>query len=235
VAGTIALVGAGEYLESMRAVDERLLARIAAPQKRVALLPTAAAPEPDFYKWSAMGLRHFTRIGAEARPVNVLKREDASNADLARAISEANFVYLSGGNPVYLLRTLQGTPVWEAIRGVWQAGGVIAGCSAGAMVMGGALRSRRDVPDQWEPALGLLPTIIVIPHFDRANLYRLMPLMEHVPEGLTLVGIDEHTAAICGPDGWEVMGRGGVYVFAGGAPTRYGAGERLPLPLPAVE
>lgn len=231
--GTLALVGAGEYLDSMRPVDTALLARIAAPDKRVVLLPTAAAPEPDYYKWSALGFRHFTRLGVDTKPLNVLTREDAFNPAFVAEIERANFVYLSGGNPIYLLRTLANTPVWQAIRGVWEAGGVVAGCSAGAMVMGGALRARRDPPVEWEPGLGLAPSIVLIPHFDRMQLYRLHYLTEHVPEGLILVGVEEHTVAAGDADGWEVMGRGAVHVFGGGEPARYIAGERIPLP-PAV-
>lgn len=233
MAGTLALVGAGEYLDTMRPVDEVLLARIAAPVKRVALLPTAAAPEPDYFKWSAMGFKHFTRLGVEAKPLNVLTREDAHRPELVAEIERANFVYLSGGNPVYLLRTLAKTPVWEAIRGVWERGGVVAGCSAGGMVMGGAMRTRRDPPVEWEPGLGLVPSIIMIPHFDRMQLYRLHYLMEHVPEGLILVGVDEHTVAIGGTDGWEVMGRGKVHVFTPDGETVFGAGDRIPTLPPA--
>ncbi|MCX6020261.1 MAG: Type 1 glutamine amidotransferase-like domain-containing protein [Chloroflexi bacterium] len=232
--GMLALVGAGEYLDTMRAVDERLLESIAAPQKRVVLLPTAAALEPDFRKWSDMGHRHFTAIGVEVRPLDVLTREDAMNADLAAEIAAANFVYLSGGNPAYLLQTLKDTPVWRAIRGVWEAGGVVAGCSAGAMIMGGLLRGRREPPFEWTPALGMASSVIIAPHFDRMPPARLRQILDPLPEGFILLGIDEHTAAVAGPDGWEVMGHGGVHLHEGGAARSFRHGERIPLPALAL-
>lgn len=228
--GTLALVGAGEYLDGMQKVDQYLLGTIADPKKRVVVLPTAAAPEPDYYKWSNMGVGHFGRLGVMVRPALVLTREDAQNDDLAAQIRWANFVYLSGGSPAYLLSTLEGTKVWDAISAVWQGGGVIAGCSAGAMVLAGAVRTRRDPPLEFRPGLGLVSGVIVMPHFDRLPPARLASFLEQLPQDLTLLGIEEHTAAVGGPQDWTVMGRGRVLVCRGGTEAWHAAGSSFALP-----
>ncbi|MBI4497969.1 MAG: Type 1 glutamine amidotransferase-like domain-containing protein [Chloroflexi bacterium] len=227
--GTLALVGAGEYLESMQPVDQHLLATIAQPEKRVVVLPTAAAQESDYDKWSRMGVTHFRGLGVAVAPVPVLTRADAARDDLAAQIAWANFVYLSGGSPGYLVSTLEGTRVWEAMRAVWEAGGVIAGCSAGAMALASAVRTRRDPPLDFRPGLGLVPRVTVIPHFDRIPPQRLASYLEHLPRDLILLGIDEHTAAVGGPLEWTVMGRGRVLVCHDGREDWYGAGGSFAL------
>ena len=71
----LALVGSGEYLPAMEAVDRTLLDRLPeAP--RVVCLPTAAGtegPERIAY-WSRLGVEHFTRLDAQAEAVPVVDR-----------------------------------------------------------------------------------------------------------------------------------------------------------------
>lgn len=139
--GTAAMVGAREYLPAMEPVDRVLLSYLNT-SARFVVLPTASAPDGPRVpqRWAHRGIEHFTRLGAEVQPVMLLTREDAENPALAEQIAWANFVYLSGGKPRYLLETLQGTPAWQAIQHVYESGGVVTGCSAGAMVLGGEAR-----------------------------------------------------------------------------------------------
>src|SRR5439155_21584729 len=135
--------------------------------RHVVVLPTAAAPDGSAVQelWVEMGIKHFSELGASVEPVMLLNRVNANDTGIVAQITAANFVYLSGGKPRYLLETLQGTPSWIAIMNVVATGGGVAGCSAGAMVLGGEVF---DFPEIWRtiPALGLVPGIAVIPHFD---------------------------------------------------------------------
>lgn len=226
--GAVALVGAGEYLPAMEPVDRVLLARLHGTP-RVAVLPTAAAPDgpgvPE--RWTHMGVDHFTRLGAEVQPVMLLDREDAENPAIVEQIAAANFVYFSGGKPRYLLETLQGTAAWQAIVRIYESGGVVAGCSAGAMVMGGSIF---EIPQIWHtrPALGLVPGIIVIPHFDEWPS-RFAALTSNVQHGATIVGIDGMTALVQADGQHTVHGRGGVTVFTEKGKTHYAAGQQVIL------
>src|SRR2546428_13848997 len=134
--GIVALIGAGEYLPSIMPVDKVLLEQVG-DTPRVVVLPTAAALDgpsvPE--RWAQMGVEHFSQLGAAVEPVMLLKREDASTSRIVDQIAAANFVYLSGGKPRYLLETLQGTPSWIAIVNVVATGGVVAGCLDRAMVL----------------------------------------------------------------------------------------------------
>ncbi len=137
--GTLALVGSGEYLPLMEPVDRLLLARLAG-EARVVCLPTAAGTEgaERIRYWSDLGVAHFAGLGARAEAVGVIDRESAHDASCVARIESANFVYLSGGKPQYLYDTLVGSPTWAAIMRVLEGGGVVAGCSAGAMICGTA-------------------------------------------------------------------------------------------------
>lgn len=231
--GTVALVGSGEFLPPILPLDRKLLAHIQGTP-RVVVLPTASAPDgagvPE--RWAKMGVEHFGTLGAQVEAVMLLTREDAQKSELVEQITQANFVYFSGGKPRYLLETLRGTPAWEAITNIHQLGGVVAGCSAGAMVMGAALF---DFPKFWhtQPALGLAPGLLIIPHFDELPKAMLATL-NHKQQETTVVGVDGSTGLIGHTGGWTVYGKGGVTVFEAQGRVRYIEGEQVRLKLPPL-
>src|SRR6266581_402943 len=228
VPGTVALIGAGEYLPPIMAVDKVLLERVSG-RPRVVVLPTAAALDGPGVaeRWAQMGVEHFSQLGATVEPVMLLKRADADNSKIVDQITAANFVYLSGGKPRYLLETLQGTASWKAIVNLLAAGGVVAGCSAGAMVLGGEVF---DFPQVWRtiPALGLVPGIAVIPHFDEIPAL-MVGTITRGKRKKTVVGIDGATALVGSGHQWIVFGRGSVSVFTKNGKQRYTEGEVVPL------
>jgi cyanophycinase len=226
--GTIALVGAGEYLPKMNPVDQYLLEQLR-DTPRVVVLPTASAPDgagvPE--RWNNLGVEHFTRLGAPVEPLMLLTREDANDSLFAEKLAFANFIYFSGGKPGYLLETLQGTQAWRAIMQVYERGGVVAGCSAGAMVMGAVLF---DFPQFWRtiPALDLVPGIAVIPHFDEIPKAMTSTIANIERSKITVVGVDGATALVVSNGRWSVQGAGGVTVIAARHKHRYTAGEEIP-------
>ena len=226
--GTIALVGAGEYLPKMNPVDQYLLERLHETPS-VVVLPTAAAPDgagvPE--RWNNMGVEHFTKLGAPVEPLMLLTREDANNPIFAGKLAYANFVYFSGGKPAYLLETLKGTASWRAIQQVYERGGVITGCSAGAMVMGAVLF---DFPQFWRtiPALDLVPGIAVIPHFDELPRAMTSTIASIERSKMTVVGVDGATALVISDGHWSVQGAGGVTVITRKQKHRYQAGDEIP-------
>jgi cyanophycinase-like exopeptidase len=175
-----------------------------------------------------MGIDHFTRLGAEVQPVMLLTHEDAENPALAEQIAWANFVYISGGKPRYLLDALQGTPAWQAIQHIYESGGVVTGCSAGAMVLGGELF---DFPQIWRtwPAFGFVPGVLIIPHFDEVPA-GVFSLTSKLQRGSTVVGIDGMTALVGHNGRYTVSGRGGVTVITQGGKTRFRDGQQVVLP-----
>ncbi|HEX9372322.1 MAG TPA: Type 1 glutamine amidotransferase-like domain-containing protein [Roseiflexaceae bacterium] len=244
--GPLALVGSGEYLPQMDAIDRLLLDALGGPAARVAVIPTASGLEPGMpERWNAMGLEHFRALGADVASVMLVSRADAYDPRIVAALRSADLYYFSGGSPDHAVETLRDSPAWDVIRERYLAGAVLAGCSAGAMMLGGFTLSVRGVmrgqPPQWPPALGLVPGIAVMPHFDRvadfagAEMFRA--ILAAAPRGVTLLGVDEDTALVRLPtDGgaaprWQVLGRQTVSVFdVDGRRTIYQAGEIVPRP-----
>jgi cyanophycinase len=234
--GAIALVGSGEYLEVMTETDRFLLETLGGPaQARVVLIPAASGLEPGMPEhWNKLGADHFTRLGAQVKPARLVTREDACDPQILHLLEEANFFYFSGGNPNYLIETFYHSPAWQIITRRHSQGAVLAGCSAGAMAFGGFTTNiramRQGQPPEWVPALGLLPGIITLPHFDRLSgvisqeLFK--SLLETAPfengQVQALLGIDEDTALVRLPENpganqavnsWQVFGRQTVSIF----------------------
>ena len=164
--GPLALVGSGEYLAVMAGVEGAL---IEGRPPRYVQIPTAAAPEgaDRLQYWLDLGAAQAERLGVEQVPVVVRDRDEAGSADLAALIDGAGLVYLSGGNPQFLARTLRGTRVWAAIEAAWRSGAALAGCSAGAIALTDWVPAVRTPARAPEPGLGVLPWLRVLPHFDR--------------------------------------------------------------------
>ncbi len=224
--GTLALVGSGEYLEPMEPVDRLLLNRVSG-EPRVVCLPTAAGTEGPkmIAHWSQLGVDHFTKLGAKVEAVEVIDRATASDESLAAKIRAANFVYFSGGNPGYLFKTLNGSAAWAAITGVLENGGVVAGCSAGAMIFGEHIPS---FPTLWplQPAFNFLPGAVIMPHYDEFG-GGLKQAVRTLVGKKTLLGIEGDTALVRHDDKYEVAGSGGVTVWNGKGKRRFTNGERV--------
>jgi len=221
----LALVGSGEYLPPMDPVDRQLMDRLGeAPS--VVCLPTAAGQEGEerIRYWSDLGEQHFARLGAKVQSLPIIDRAGALETRWAERIAEANFVYLSGGRPDYLHRTLEGTPVWQAILDIHQRGGVVAGCSAGAMIMGARLLGFPGL----QPAFGLIPGVVIVPHFDEIPAVFVKTVHYLAARDKTVVGIEGNTALVVDQDRQEVLGNGGVTIWNHRERARYSAGQFIP-------
>ena len=53
-----------------------------------------------------------------------------------------------------------------------------------------------------------------------------------LPRNAVLVGVDEETALVKGPDGWSVAGAGTVTLYAGDGTTHVFGGRRAPRACP---
>jgi len=230
MSGPVALLGADEFLPAVADLDAELLAATGRSRPRVAILPTASAPDGEevFQRWAAMGVEHFAALGAEVEAVLVRDRSEADDPASVQAVAEADLVYLSGGHPDHLLRSLSGSAVWAAAQDVHERGGVLAGCSAGAMVLcsrQARLRRPPHLPLRYEWALGVVPDTAAFPHYDQFPEAFAALMILRAPHGTTVLGLDEGTAAIGRDGGWQVRGRGRVTVWRGRHRERYRHGE----------
>ena len=114
----LACGGDGDFTDFLLGISE-------SEHPRVCFLPTACADEP------ARIVRFYERlrgVRCDAYHVAVFGTPDAP----ADRVSEADVVWVSGGNTANLLALWRVHGIDGALREVWSRGGVLAGSSAGA-------------------------------------------------------------------------------------------------------
>jgi cyanophycinase len=212
--GPLALVGGDEWSDGCD-FDAELLA--ASGNAEVLVLPTAAAYEhPE--KAVATAESWFSTLGGRARGLMVLGRADAEDAAFAAEVRASRFVYLGGGSPMHLRSVLKASPVWEALLEAWRGGAVVAGSSAGAMVLTDPMVDPRG--GALTVGLGMVEQLAVIPHFGNENAEKVHRSIALAAPGLPVVGLPERTALIRDPDGgWRQSGQGTAQVFVSGKPA----------------
>ena len=133
---------------------------------------------------------------------------------------------------------MTGTPLGRALLDALERGAALAGCSAGACLMGEAApESVTDEIDEhlWVPGLRLLPGVWVVPHWDALRDDVREYYLTRIPAEGIAVGIDESTMLVRFADTWSIHGEGSVVVRAGGRNVHLRHGAEFPpgaLPLP---
>ena len=206
------MVGGAEWQDGCD-FDAELLA--ACGTDEVVVLPTAAAYEhPDRVVETAS--RWFEGLGAKVSGLMVLRHAEANDEANAAVVRGARFLYLAGGSPMHLRSVLKDSLVWSALLETWGEGAVIAGSSAGAMVLCDPMVDHRG--GAFTLGLGLVEQVAVIPHHDHFSVEKEKRTLDLAPAGLVIAGVDERTALIRDPKGsWRTSGVGEVTVFVGGA------------------
>ena len=209
--GPLALVGGGEWREGC-AFDAELLE--ASGGDEVVVLPTAAAYEhPERAVETAS--RWFEALGAKVRGLPVLRRPDAEDEANVAAVREARFIYLGGGSPLHLRSVLKNSALWHALVSAWNDGAVVAGSSAGAMVLTDPMVDPRG--GAFTLGLGLVAQLAVVPHADGWSPEKWHRTISLAPPDLPVVGIDERTALILHPhEAWTTNGAGTIQIWLKG-------------------
>jgi len=233
--GALGLVGGDEFHPGNEPHDQRLVA--AAGIGPALVVPTAAARgRPELAVGQAV--TWFRQFGLAIEELPVLRRSDAASPELADRARSAGFIYMVGGDPGLLARTLVGSPVGEAMLAAWAAGTVLAGSSAGAM----ALCAHVLVRDRWPshsqrrpvPGLGAVADTALLPHFDTFGESWIPSAQSGLAAGTRLLGVDERTCALWDGNRWHALGAGAVTLIAGTARRRHPAGAVIAeLPAPA--
>lgn len=223
------LQGGAEFGGQMRTSDLRAMELAGGLQMPVCIIPAAAAPDANHVKAGWNGRNWFRTLGARHVSVTMLiDHASANDPGIADQLQRAMLVYLPGGFPVYLARVLKDSLGWRAVQTALGKGAVLAGSSAGAMVMCEYLfdpQTKRPVK-----GLGLLSNCCVLPHHNAFGRHWAPVLEKNLPRA-TLIGIDEQTGMINdGPGGeWSVHGQGAVTIYQKGHQAQYAAGTMFKL------
>jgi cyanophycinase len=163
--------------------------------------------------------------------VPIIDAASANDPALAAQLRQARLIYLLGGFPGYLEQTLQGSLCWQAALEAYEQGTVLAGSSAGAMVL--CEQYFDPARSQVVAGLNVLPHACFLPHHNTFRKNWATRLLRELPE-TTLIGVDEQTGMINdGMDSgsWNVYGQGSVTVYKQGKKVDYVAGKKVTLDL----
>ena len=223
--GDIGLVGGEEFRVGCEEMDREIMRASGQDPARVVVIPTAAVTGPE--KAANDGVRHFSGLGGDAESLMVLDRHHADDAGLAESLAGAGVIYFTGGSPDHLLTTLRDSRLWQAILEAVDQGAVLAGSSAGAMVLGALMRRPRL--GGWVDALGVTPGLAVLPHHESSDPAQTSSQLQSQTSGsLTVLGIDARTGCLGRPGSWRVVGSGRVTVYQGASWQVYDSGAHLP-------
>jgi cyanophycinase len=227
----ILLEGGAEFGGRMSEPDLRAIELAGGPDAPIVILPTAAAPDHNHQRAGNNGLRWFSSLGASrVDVVPVIDRPSAEDPALAARLRSARLIYMLGGFPGYLAETLAGSLAWRSALEAAGEGAILAGSSAGAMVLCEHLYDPEA--GQVVRGLGILRDACVLPHHNSFGSRWAPQLREQLPSAL-LIGIDEGTGMLGDPQaGWAVYGAGAVTLYGASSIAVHPSGRRFGLPVP---
>lgn len=232
--GNILLEGGAEFGGQMEEPDRQAIRLAGGSRTRISILPTAAVPDNNHEHAGSNGVRWFQSLGpASVSSLPLTDRESANHAPWVRELEGSGLIYLLGGFPRYLAEVLQGTLAWKAMQRAHAGDAVIAGSSAGAMVL---CEWYFDPFDQKAlSGLNLVPGSCVIPHHDTFG-QTWVARLDRLQRDVLLIGIDEQTGMLDdGADGgWHVYGKGSVTLYRKGKVLgRFARGQEFHLKIDA--
>ena len=213
--GILLLAGGAEFGGQMSEPDLRAIELAGGFDAPICIIPTAAAPDRNHKRAGSNGIRWFQSLGAgNVFTADVIDSVSADDSTLAASIRTSCLIYLPGGFPRHLAETLANSACWRAALDAYEQGAVIAGSSAGAMVL------CEYYYDPYEKkllrGLNLIPNACVLPHHNTFGKSWVGQLTQALPDA-TLIGIDERTGMINnGNHIWQVFGAGDVNLYQHG-------------------
>ncbi len=226
--GYILLEGGAEFGGQMSEPDRRAIELAGGPDALISIIPTAAAPDNNDQRAGRNGVNWFKSLGAtDVESLPLIDKASANDPAIANQVSQSRLIYLLGGFTGYLAETLKDSASWQAMLNAYSNGAVIAGSSAGAMVL--CQYFYDPGRSQIVEGLELLPNTCVLPHHNTFGKGWAQRMTVYLPNAV-LLGIDEQTGMLDDGDGgrkigWRVYGQGAVTLYRNGQPTIYKAGE----------
>jgi cyanophycinase len=223
--GILLLEGGCEFQGKMEAPDRKALALAGGQNAKVVVIPTAAAPDNNSERASNTALEWFRTLGAkDILAVPITDKASADDPKLSTKLDQANLIYILGGFPGYLEHTLKETRCLDALFRAYEKGAVIAGSSAGAMVL--CEWYFDPVDKKIKNGFDILKHVILIPHHDTSGRSWRSLYFDKISD-IRCIGIDEQTGIIneTGDYHWTVHGKGRVTLYLKTSVMSYKTGQ----------
>ena len=253
--GTIVLMGSGELTATMVEVHKKMLARLPDPSHAV-FLDTPAGFQLNVDEISRKAVEYFrVHVQKQLKVASYKSSEITSAVDAETAFHElrnANFVLFGPGSPTYAIDQLKETPIPDILKKVVESGGCLVAASAAALAIGRYTLPVYEIYKvgkkiHWVDGLDILSQLgfypVVVPHWNNAEggthdtrfcfmgEPRFKQLESLLPEDVTILGIDEHTACIIDLEAQhiDIQGIGNVTIRKKGRETTFGKGAQIPF------
>ena len=174
----------------------------------------------------------FTNIEVlHTRDVGVANSQEFSNA-----LNGASGVWFGGGGPECLLAPYLHTTFHNSLRNFLNDGGVIAGTSAGAMVLGSFYQASHGEPVrvgriEFE-AFGFIKSSVIAAHVDTYEVgfeEQVISVIDNYYPGLLGIGIEENTGAVVEGDEMTITGSGVAKIYDGRSMQTLRVGDKYDL------
>src|SRR4051812_41822031 len=222
--GSLLIIGGHEDKEDDKLILRMLAKKVGKAGKLVVATIASDSPKAMFEQYDAtlrgIGMRHIHHLYVESR-------EEACDESKLRILRDADAVFFTGGDQLKITSQIGDTPIFSKVHQIFEAGGLIAGTSAGASVMtetmmvSGSSKESYKIGSllQMAPGLGLLPGVIVDQHFaQRGRIGRLLGAVAQNPRMLG-IGLDEDSAILVQRGRFQVLGSNAVHVVDGSRVT----------------
>ncbi|MDQ3801045.1 MAG: cyanophycinase, partial [Acidobacteriota bacterium] len=198
---TLIAIGGGEFAEAEDVLQEilNLLKEKSDPRMTVMTVATNE-PESAAGKYDSLFRKHGIK---HVSVVDISEREDSFKESSLKKIRESDALFFTGGDQLNVTSLLGGSPLHNLIHERVTEGFIIAGTSAGAMMMSNSMitSGRNDTAPRMgcigiAPGMDLVSGTIIDTHFSQRGRHgRLLTAVAHYPQDLG-IGIDERTAVV---------------------------------------
>ena len=245
VPGPIALFGSGETAPSGQKIFDFLFKQVPhSPQ--VSILETPAGFELNSEQVAGNVAtfiqEHLQNYNPQTRLIPARKKETAFSPDdpeVVLPILESDLIFMGPGSPTYAVRQLENSLAWEYLVARHRLGAGLALSSATTVAISSFVLPVYEIYKvgqdlHWQSGLDLFSayglSMVFIPHWnnqdggiglDTSRCYmgesRFEKLLAMLPEGQSVIGIDEHTGLIIDfkDSCMHVIGSGNVTICCG--------------------
>jgi cyanophycinase len=221
--GHLVIIGGGD---KPNYILQKIIDFAGGKDAKIIVIPNASS-EPE--ESAIYNVDEFKTLGCSNVDYILFTREDADKDSIVEKLSGATGIFFGGGDQAFLTRDLLGTKLLDAIKNIYENGGVISGTSAGAAVMSEIMITGNELKNNDSTDIfitiergnveniegfGFLNSAIIDQHFiKRKRLNRLISMVLEYPD-LIGIGIDEETSIIVNPGNtFDVLGENQVMIF----------------------
>ena len=255
----VALFGSGETTVSAQRVYSRLFGNLSGPVQ-LGVLETPAGFELNS-AWVAGRIgryieQHLQNFSPQVTIVRARRRGthfSPDNPEIVAPLLACNTFFMGAGSPTYTVKQLRASLAWDIVRARHRLGAGVVFASAAVLAISAytipvyeIYKVGEDV--HWQDGLDFFASfglhLVVVPHWNNGDggamldtsrcwmgLPRFAQLLSRLPEGVTVVGIDEHTGLIIDlqSQNCEVIGSGSVTLVCDGHNRTIAGGANFPI------